>query len=310
MGLYGMAFQRCAPRAAERSQVGWRSHGAAGLRRASFDTERLGARGSAWFWVSGIGGRACAPACISASLRPISWVREGGARGRAWTRQHDWLGEWFRNYSQASGANRRVQRASVAALALFVGQKLRWMALHSMALLRGRSRWVIDFILRLGRVHSYQPQLLAPRGRERGAVESGATGVRMGLYAMAFQRCAPRAASRCSRDGVDALDAGAALSSFRRGPRIRRRAFGAHTCIGGARPHTSPTAHARAAASVGGVGGASRRAFGPFWGLCRRRLVARSVALRVGRGSCARLLFSLGRGACIGWRFRLGRLPG
>merc|ERR1712023_65497 len=114
-------------RAAERSRRSVLvSSGAAGFRRAAHDKERLGARGSAWLWGSAFGGRRA-----SGSVR---WASAKGfdRRFQFCSACHtDWLGEWFRDSSQAFGANRRVQRASDAA-DLF-GLELRRMALHSMA---------------------------------------------------------------------------------------------------------------------------------------------------------------------------------
>ena len=64
-----------------------------------------------------------------------------------------------------------------------------------------------------------------------------------------FHRCAPRAASRCSRDGVDALCAGSAHMPRHCGGARRRRVFHHSLDEGASRPTHQYTAHARAAAS-------------------------------------------------------------
>ena len=93
--------------AAERLRVGWLLTGAAGLRRAYHDSERLGARGSAW-------------PCVSALRRPgrptrlLPHSKLAERRAARLVPRHFGLGEWFRELSQASGASQRVQRASAA----------------------------------------------------------------------------------------------------------------------------------------------------------------------------------------------------
>ena len=64
--------------AAERLRVGWLLTGAAGLRRAYHDSERLGARGSAWPCVSALRRPGRRPVY---SARFISDWRRGGPRG-------------------------------------------------------------------------------------------------------------------------------------------------------------------------------------------------------------------------------------
>ena len=93
--------------AAERLRVGWLLTGAAGLRRAYHDSERLGARGSAW---------PCVSALRRPGRRPVFSPNSKVAERRAarLVPRHFGLGEWFRDSSQASGASQRVQRASAA----------------------------------------------------------------------------------------------------------------------------------------------------------------------------------------------------
>ena len=155
--------------------------GAAGLRRAH-DSESLGARGSAWHWDSGCGGRAW-PCSASAG------------RGQARAGKSGWVNGF---------ATRRKRSVQIDACS---GRSVRRRPQG-----RGGGGWPCTAWLRArpqpeGR-SSRTPRGCASHfggwlsGRRRSARRL------CGRGGLALCSCAPRAASRCQRDGVDALCAG------------------------------------------------------------------------------------------------------
>ena len=104
---------------------------AAGLRRAErgpSDSERLGARGIAWHWDLGNAAAACSQCEFGAGAPCKGGAGAAGAGcGRA---RANGSCEWFRDWSQARGANQRVQRAPGAREPRAL---VRPVALHSMA---------------------------------------------------------------------------------------------------------------------------------------------------------------------------------
>ena len=273
--------------AAERLRVGWLLTGAAGLRRAYHDSERLGARGSAWPCVSALRRPGRRPVY---SARFISDWRRGGPRGSC----QGILG-WVNGFAtcrkrlvQANACSGRPSRAP--AMERAAGGP----AHHGRSC--GRSREGVP-----PRRNSLAIGALFTRGVHcaTGFAPWWVLDSSLTLCAARDQRVPAGKSGRSLRLGA------LSLLLIEGVARCRRRRASHKMCGACATPTPFITAHARAAARrVGAVHLASaaplqeRR---PRW-VPRGR--ARSVALRVPRSArvapCARLWRGLG----------LGRLPG